>query len=69
MKLRLNILIIALFVFFLGAGILGTLLVTIMKGGSGNDFVIGALIGLLGTGLTALTSLGNNILEKDNTPR
>ena len=67
MKLRLNILIIALFVFFLGAGILGTLLVTIMKGGSGNDFVIGALIGLLGTGLTALTSLGNNILEKDNT--
>ena len=30
-----------------------------------NDFLKGALIGLIGTGITALTSLGNNILEKD----
>ena len=67
MKLRWNILIIAGFVFTLALGILIILCVSIRQG-NGNDFVTGALIGLLGTGLTALTSLGNNILEKDNVP-
>ena len=65
MKLRPNILFIALAVFLLCAGILATLYFAISQGGGKNDFVIGALIGLTGTGLTALTSLGNNILEKD----
>ena len=68
MKLRPNILTIATFLFLLVVGILVILGVVLWKGKTGNDFVTGALIGLLGTGLTALTSLGNNILEKDNSP-
>ena len=33
---------------------------------SGDEFLKGALVGLIGTGITALTALGNNILEKDS---
>ena len=36
------------------------------EGPKNNEFLKGALIGLIGTGLTALTALGNNILEKDS---
>ena len=66
MKLRYNILLIALGVFILSAGIIGILAYSVGSG-KGNDFLMGALLGLIGTSLTALTSLGNNILEKDNT--
>ena len=65
MKLRPNIMLIVGGVFLLCAGILFMLYYALGQEGDGNDFVIGALIGLIGTGLTALTSLGNNILEKD----
>ena len=68
MRLRWNILLIAAGVFLISMGIIGVLTYSIHVGGEGNDFVIGALIGLLGTSMTALTSLGNNILEKDNAP-
>ena len=68
MRVRLNILVIALFVFLTIGGIVGILIYALSQGGTDNDFVIGALIGLLGTGIISLTSLGNNILEKDGKP-
>ena len=69
MRVRWNILVIALFVFLTIGGIVGTLIYALWQGGTDNDFVIGALIGLLGAGITSLTSLGNNILEKDDKPK
>ncbi len=63
MRFRWNILIIAGLVFLLGVGIIVTLLLTILQGGSGNDFVVGALIGLLGT--EAITSSRRTTLLSD----
>ncbi len=65
MRWRKNILLIAGFVFFLGVGIIAMLFVATWQGKENSDFVTGALIGLLGTTITALTAIGNNILEKD----
>ena len=39
---------------------------SLIYGEGKDDFLKGALIGLIGAGITALTALGNNILEKDS---
>ncbi len=58
MKLRPNIMMIAGFVFLKCAALIFLIIVE-----SDREFLMGALVGLIGTGLTALMSLGNNILE------
>ena len=62
---RPNILILSGFVFVIII-LLVVSLFTLINGDSKDDFLKGALIGLIGTGITALTALGNNILEKDS---
>ena len=62
---RPNILILSTFVFTIIVCLL-IALKSLIDGNSDDDFVKGALIGLIGTGITALTALGNNILEKDS---
>lgn len=77
--IRPNILILATFVFAIVLALVFALFRLINNGdaasnetgeavsNSGNqEFLKGALIGLIGTGITALTALGNNILEKDD---
>ncbi len=63
-RLRPNILIIAGFVFVIAAA-LTAILASLTHSTTADDFVVGALIGLIGTGLTALTSLGRDIVEND----
>ena len=64
-SLRPNILLLATFVFVVVIALVVTLF-NLATGDSSDEFLKGALIGLIGTGITALTSLGNNILEKDS---
>ena len=64
-SLRLNILLLATFVFVVVIALVVTLF-NLATGGSNDAFLKGALVGLIGTGITALTSLGNNILGKDS---
>ncbi len=64
-SLRPNILLLATFVFFVVIALV-VILFNLATGDSNDDFLKGALVGLIGTGITALTSLGNNILEKDS---
>ena len=76
-SVRPNILLMAIFVFTIVMFLAWILSGLVDNGGGGtgatgnsgnNEFLKGALIGLIGTGITALTALGNNILEKDNSP-
>ena len=64
-SLRPNILLLATFVFVVVIALVVTLF-NLATSDSSDEFLKGALIGLIGTGITALTSLGNNILEKDS---
>ena len=66
--LRPNILVLSTFVFVIIVLLISALFNLIGGGGDGgnDEFLKGALIGLIGTGITALTALGNNILEKDS---
>ncbi len=64
-SLRPNILLLATFVFVVVIALVVTLF-CLATGDSSDEFLKGALVGLIGTGITALTSLGNNILEKDS---
>ena len=64
-SVRPNILLLATFVFVVVMGLVITL-ATLASGKGGDEFLKGALVGLIGTGITALTALGNNILEKDS---
>ena len=63
--LRPNILILATFVFVIIICLVIALM-SLIYGEGKDDFLKGALIGLIGAGITALTALGNNILEKDS---
>lgn len=64
-RVRINILVIALFIALVCAGILIVIALAILKGGN-NQFVIGALIGLLGSGITGLAGLGTTLLTEGN---
>ena len=68
-SIRPNILVLAAFVFVIIVLLVSALFNLIngssIEGTSNDEFLKGALIGLIGTGITALTALGNNILEKD----
>ena len=64
-SLRPNILLLATFVFVVVIALVVTLF-NLAARDSSDEFLKGALVGLIGTGITALTSLGNNILEKDS---
>ena len=64
-SLRPNILLLATFVFVVVIALVVTLF-KLATGDGSDEFLKGALVGLIGTGITALTSLGNNILEKDS---
>ena len=64
-SLRPNILLLATFVFVVVIALVVTLF-NLATGDSSDEFLKGALVGLIGTGITALTLLGNNILEKDS---
>ena len=64
-SLRPNILLLATFVFVVVIALVVTLF-NLATGNSNDAFLKGALVGLIGAGITALTSLGNNILEKDS---
>ena len=63
-RLRPNILIISTFVFAI-ALILTGILASLTHRPTADDFVVGALIGLIGTALTAMSSLGRDIVESD----
>ena len=63
--LRPNILLLATFVFVVVIVLVFTLAALATRDSS-DEFLKGALVGLIGTGITALTALGNNILEKDS---
>ena len=69
-SIRPNILVLATFVFviiiLLVSALFGLINGSSNTGTSNDEFLKGALIGLIGTGITALTALGNNILEKDS---
>ena len=64
-SVRPNILLLATFVFVVVIALVCTLAALATRD-NGDDFLKGALVGLIGTGITALTALGNNILEKDS---
>ena len=64
-SVRPNILLLATFVFVVVIGLVITLANLATRDGT-DEFLKGALVGLIGTGITALTALGNNILEKDS---
>ena len=64
-SLRPNILLLATFVFSVVIALVFTL-ANLATRDSSDEFLKGALVGLIGTGITALTALGNNILEKDS---
>ena len=64
-SVRPNILILATFVFVVVIALVITLF-NLATRDSSDEFLKGALVGLIGTGITALTALGNNILEKDS---
>ena len=61
--LRWNLLIIASLIALLNGGIIFLTFAAISKGGS-NQFIIGALIGLLPTGITGLVGLGTTLLNE-----
>lgn len=62
--LRLNIIIIALLIAAVGGGILALLFKAIGSADAGsNSFIIGALIGLLGSVVTGLASLGTTLIN------
>ena len=59
---RLNILIIAFFIALICLGII-ILLWRELSNPNANEFVLGAMIGLLGTGLTGLAGLGTTLIS------
>ena len=65
--IRLNLLIIALFIAALNAGIMvlcGIAIASLSsENGNASTFVLGALIGLLPTGITGLVGLGTTLLN------
>ena len=61
---RLNLLIIALLIAVLNAGILFLCYIAI-TGEEVSEFVVGALLGLLPTGITGLVSLGTTLLNEN----
>ena len=61
---RVNILVIAILIAAVCGGILVTIVVTVKSGGENNQFIIGALIGLLGSGITGLAGLGTTLLSE-----
>lgn len=63
---RLNLIIIAGFIAIICIGIMvliGKAMASLMGDSSTGAFVLGALIGLLGSGITGLTSLGTTLLN------
>ena len=46
-------------------GILVTIVMTVKSGGENNQFIVGALIGLLGSGITGLAGLGTTLLTEN----
>ena len=67
-QIRPNILFIASFIFFVCVGIC-VLIYAAMGMDSDTDFVIGALIGLLSSGITGLAGLGTTLMsESQNVP-
>ena len=62
--IRINILVIAFLIAAVCFGILVTIVMTVRAGGEGNQFIIGALIGLLGSGITGLAGLGTTLLTE-----
>ena len=64
MKIRFNLLFIAALIASLNGGIIFLTFVAITGGDADkNQFVIGALIGLLPTGITGLVGLGTTLLN------
>lgn len=61
---RINILVIALLIAAVCFGILVTIVLTVRAGGENNQFIVGALIGLLGSGITGLAGLGTTLLTE-----
>ena len=63
--LRMNLIIVAVLIAILNAGIMGLTYVAITQDGNNdNQFIIGALIGLLPTGITGLVGLGTTLLNE-----
>ena len=63
--IRLNLLIVAFLIAALNGGIIFLTYIAITNSsGSDNQFVIGALIGLLPTGITGLVGLGTTLLNE-----
>ncbi len=64
-----NIIVIASFIFFVCVGICVLIFAAIRMEDSDTDFVIGALIGLLGSGITGLAGLGTTLVsDNQNAP-
>ena len=63
---RMNLIIVAVLIAILNAGIIGLTYVAISQAKDGNDnqFIIGALIGPLPTGITGLVGLGTTLLNE-----
>ncbi len=64
--IRLNILLISAFVWIVCLGIITLIGIAVTRGtgDDNNQFVIGALVGLLGSGITALAGLGTTLLNE-----
>ena len=62
---RINILVIAFLIAAVCGGILVTIVMTVKSGGENNQFIVGALIGLLGSGITGLAGLGTTLLTEN----
>ena len=62
--IRINILVIAFLIAAVCFGILVTIVMTVRAGAEGNQFIVGALIGLLGSGITGLAGLGTTLLTE-----
>ena len=62
-QIRPNILIVAFFIFGVCGGLVGLIVYALWKE-SQSQFVIGALVGLLGSGLTGLAGLGTTLMNE-----
>ena len=63
--LRMNLIIVAVLIAILNAGIMGLTYVAITQDeNNDNQFIVGALIGLLPTGITGLVGLGTTLLNE-----
>ena len=61
--LRLNILIVAAFIAAICGGIIYLICIALRQSDDGNQFIMGALVGLLGAGLTGLAGLGTTLVN------